>query len=116
MPVKVFASILISLAAYLVLWALKNASITWLIAALLPLVCGLGLFFRRGWAAYLWYVLAVGSSIWWLGSVIYLAVQGWPVEGRAPTIISLLPGAFLLAACLAGSIVVRRQARAGGFN
>lgn len=109
MIVKALSTLLLLAAFYLCWWAFAYAQPIWYLAALVPGSCGAGLFFRRAWASYLWYVIASGVTAVWLLTMVRLALNGLPVVGRLETLISLLPSALLLLVCIGGSVVVRRD-------
>ena len=109
MILKLLAGILILIACYLSWWAIAYSAPIWFFAASIPALCGVGLTLHRYWACYLWYLIAVGISTWWIFSTVQLALTGWPVHGAVETIFSLLPGALLLVVCFCGSLAVRRN-------
>lgn len=108
MIVKVLSFALLVTACYLGWWAAEYAQPIWYLAALLLASCGTGLLLGRTWASYLWYAIGLGVAAVWLLRIFELALNGWPVTGNLETVISLLPGAVLLIACIGGSFAVRR--------
>lgn len=109
MILKFLAVLLVLIAGYLCWWAMEHSAAIWFLAASILLLCGVGLSLRRYWASYLWYSLAIGTSLWWVFTISRLALHGWPVHGAEDTIISLLPGMLLLVVCIGGSLAVRKE-------
>ena len=109
MIVRILAFFLLLISAYQCWWATAYSAPLWFGVAMIPLACAIGLAFRRRWASYLWYALAVYTIAWWVFTVIGLVLEGWPVAGLEQTVISLIPGALLMLLCVGGSLAVRRE-------
>jgi hypothetical protein len=111
MIVKALALILLLTAGYLCWWATQYADPVWYVGAVVLTFSGTGLLLKRVWAKYLWYAIGSGVSAIWLVTILRLALNGWPVAGKAETVISLIPGALLLLVCVGGILAVRRDFR-----
>jgi hypothetical protein len=96
-------------ACYVSWVALEFSAPFWFLEAAIFAGCGIGLVLRYKWAKWLWYGCSASISIWWLSTVVFLALKGWPDEDVSDTIISLIPGALLLFVCIGGSVAVSRQ-------
>ena len=85
----------------------------WITAGLgiVALLTASGLLLLKVWAKYLAYVYAAGLSVSWVYAVWHVALQGWPYSDPLRTVLSLIPGTFLLLICAGGSYVVHRQYR-----
>lgn len=79
------------------------------ILGLIAIAAAIGLLLLQAWAKYVAYVLAGGFASSWIYAVSQLAVHGWPYPDRLTTVLSLIPGACLLAVCAGGAYVVHRQ-------
>lgn len=108
MGLKFVVFFLFLIAAYLCWFALEFSVFIWLLAALLPLLCGVGLALRLRWASYLWYILAVGASANWLIVIVGMVLRGWRANSAVEYVIDLTPGLLLLAIAAGGSVAVRR--------
>lgn len=111
MIIKLLASFLIVVSAYVGWWAVSAASFLWLLPAVAILIAGVGLFLRKPWSQYLWHALALVASVSWVASVVRVALPGWPYESALATVISLIPGVLLVAVCVGGSLVVAQHFR-----
>jgi len=108
MALKAVIIFLLLVAAYFCWFAVEYSAYIWIAAASLPTLCGIGLARGRRWAGYLWYLLAMGVSAWWLITIAGMALRGWPGSDVVETVDSLIPGLLLLAVAIGGSIAVRR--------
>jgi hypothetical protein len=111
MIVRVLGAFVLLYAAYLgstFLQAQTFVTVLWMVWAL---VCGLGLLVHRSWAAYLWYGLALFTSVSWIWALVGVVRSGWPYSDAFRSAISLLPGVCILAICGFGSVAVARQFR-----
>ena len=97
--------------AYLGWWSLSTALFAWLLLSIILLVVAVGLFLNKRWAQYLWYFMALVVSLTWVVSVVSLALSGWPHENALTTIVSLVPGLFLVTVCAVGSAIVTKHYR-----
>mgnify|MGYP007022264209 CR=1 FL=1 len=111
MIIKFLAGFLFVASVYLGWWALSTASFLWLLPSVVLLIAAVGLFLSKRWAQYLWHVIALVVSLTWVVSVVRLALSGWPNESALTTIISLVPGLFLVTVCAGGSAVVAKHYR-----
>ena len=111
MIVKLLAFLLILGAVHFSRWAAEHSAPVWIAVAVTMAACGIGLLFRHAWARYLWYVLAAGVSGWWMLMTALTVLKGWPVNGIASSLVSLIPGVLLLAVCIGGSLAVRKDYR-----
>ena len=111
MFIKLHTGFLLVVAAYLGWWSLATASFVWLLTSVVLLVVAVGLFLSKRWAQYLWYVMALVASLTWLITIVSLALSGWPQEDALTTIISLVPGLFLVTVCAVGSAIVAKHYR-----
>ncbi len=85
----------------------------WIIGALggVALVIAGGLLCLTVWAKYLAYFFAVGLALSWAYAVWQVISRGWPYDDWLTTVVSLIPGAFLLIICAGGSWVIHKQYR-----
>jgi len=113
--VRILAAFLVIVAGYVAWWSISSAEFLWLVAAGLALVAAVGLFMRKRWGQYLWYLIALTTAVLWVVTVVRVAISGWPYDDFASSVISLIPGLLLLTVCIFGSIAVTRQFR-GGTN
>jgi len=111
MIVRVLGAFVLLYAAYLGSSFLQAQTIVTGLWMTWALVCGLGLLVHRSWAAYLWYGLALFTSVSWTWAVVGVARSGWPYSDEFRSAISLLPGVCILAICGFGSVAVARQFR-----
>jgi hypothetical protein len=71
-----------------------------------------GLVFLKAWAKYPAYLFAAGLAFSWIYAVRLSVGRGlWPYPDRLTTVLSLIPGACLLAVCVGGAYIVHRQYR-----
>lgn len=77
----------------------------------LALLTAGGLLLLKVWAEYLAYVFAAGLSLSWVYVVWQVSLRGWPYSEGLGTVLSLVPGTFLLFVCAEGSYVIHRQYR-----
>ena len=111
MTIKLLASFLLVVSAYVGWWAVSSASFLWLLPAVVTLIAGVGLSLRKRWSQYLWHALALVASLSWVASVVRVALSGWPYESALATVISLIPGLLLVTVCAGGSLVVAQHFR-----
>ena len=105
MIIKLLALFLLITSAYFSWWSFYAASFTFLPFALITLITAVGLLLSKRWSQYLWHTLALVVSVWWVIPIVRLMMSGWP-DGDVPdTIISLVPGLFLITLCAGGSVV-----------
>ena len=116
MTVKMLASLLLLVSGYLAWWAVSYVQLLWLFPAVVASVAGIGLFLRKPWSQFLWYAIALAGAVSWLVSVVPIALSDWPYPDFPGSIISLSPGALLLALCVGGSVAVYKYFRSGGAN
>jgi len=112
MIIKLLSAFLLVASAYVGWWAVSSASFLWLLPAVLLLVVAFGLFLRKRWSQYLWYLIALAVSVSWVVSVVRVARSGWPYDNALSSVISLVPGLLLIAVCAGGSAVVANHFRA----
>lgn len=111
MAIKLFASFLLVVSAYVGWWAVSAASFLWLLPAVVTLITAVGLLLRKRWSQYLWHTLALVISVSWVVSVVRATLAGWPYNNALATVISLVPGLLLVAVCAGGSVVVAKHFR-----
>ena len=111
MAIRLLAAFLIVVSGCVGWWSVVSAQWLWLVVAFAPLLVAIGVVLRRPWSEYLWYLIALSASVWWIVTVIRVAVSGWPYHDALSSVISLVPGVLLLMVCLFGSIAVRRHFR-----
>jgi hypothetical protein len=70
------------------------------------IIGGLGLIMNKKWSQYFVYLYAAAMIYSWSYSAYSVVQQGWPYPDTKSTIISLIPGMFLLTLCAASSIAV----------
>ena len=102
---------LIALSMYFAWFAISYDQAQWLLGTAILLVTGVGLLMRRLWSKYLFFVIAITTVLGWLYSIAVIVGKGWPEPDAVSTIVSLLPGAMLLAACVLGCIIVQRNVK-----
>ena len=113
MTIKLLASFLLVVSAYVGWWSITTASFLWLIPAVITFIAGTGLFLRKRWSQYLWYAWALIVSLSWVVSVARVALYGGPYDSTLATVIALAPGLFLVVVCAGGSAVVSKHFRGG---
>jgi hypothetical protein len=64
---------------------------------------GVGLALRRRWSQYPVYLLALATVASWGYGTYSVWTKGWPYHDTVSSVISLLPGALLVALCFAGA-------------
>lgn len=111
MIIKFLAGFLLVASAYYGWWAVSTISFLWLLPSVVLFVAAVGLLRSKRWAQYLWHVMAFVVGLTWVVSVLRLALSGWPNESGLTTIISLVPGLFLITVCAGGSAVVAKHYR-----
>lgn len=116
MTIKLLAAFLLLFVGYFAWWAVSYVQLFWLLPAAVSLVTGIGLFLRRRWSQYLCFAIALSASVFWLVSVVRIALSGWPYSDILGSIISLIPGLSLLALCVGASIAVYKHFRSLDTN
>lgn len=111
MVIRLLAAFLLIVSAYSGWWAVSSAAWLWLFPSVIALVGAIGLFLRKRWAQYFWYGIAFVACVWWVVSVLQVAISGWPQQTIASSIISLLPGLLLLTVCIGGSFAIAKHYR-----
>ena len=111
MVIKLLATFLVVVSAYLGWWAVSAASFLWLLPAVVSLIAAVGLFLSKRWSQYLWHVMALAVSLSWVVSVVRVALSGWPYDSALSSVVSLVPGLLLVAVCAGGSAVVAKHFR-----
>jgi hypothetical protein len=111
MAIKLLATLLVVVSAYLGWWAISAASFLWLLPAVVSLIAAFGLFLSKHWSQYIWHTMAMAVSLWWAVSVVRIALSGWPYDGVLSSAISLIPGILLVAVCGGGSVMVAKHFR-----
>ena len=111
MIIKLLSVFLLIVSVYLGWWAVSAASFLWLIPSAILLVAAVGLFLSKRWAQYLWHVMAFVVTVSWVVSVVRIAMSGWHYVSALDSIISLVPGMFLVTVCAGGSVVVAKHFR-----
>jgi hypothetical protein len=98
-------------AFYFLWWSMSFAQPLWAILSFALLAASPGLFLGKRWAAYLWFLFAVGTTLWWLAVLARTIESGWPHAGIADTVISLLPGLLLCFVCVSGIVLIWRESK-----
>ncbi|MES2932976.1 MAG: hypothetical protein V4805_05755 [Pseudomonadota bacterium] len=111
MIIKILAVLLLFVSGYLGWWAVSNASFLWLLLPFILLVVAGGLFLNWHWVKFLWNVLALSISLWWLISTIRITISGWPYEDVLSSVISLVPGVLLILILAGSSLVIANHFR-----
>ncbi len=112
MIINLLSAFLLVASAYVGWWAVSSSSLVWLLPSVLLLVAAGGLFLRKRWSPYLWYITALVISVSWVVSVVRVALSGWPYDNALSSVISLVPGLLLVGVCAGGSAVVAKHFRA----
>ena len=108
MTIKLLASFLLMISAYLGWWSVSTSAFLWLLPATILPIAAIGLFLNKHWSQYLWHVIAIVVSLSWIVSIVRLTFSGWPYENTISSVISLIPGLFLVVICAGGSSVVSK--------
>jgi hypothetical protein len=108
MVVNLISATLLIVGLYFAWWSIDSREFPWLVVPAFLLLMSGGLFLRKRWGPPLWYVFALGTSVWWTLTAI-AGFSQWPHEGVLEFVLSLVPGVSLLLFCVLGSIVVHRQ-------
>lgn len=113
MIINIIALYLFLLAASIGFWVILSSNWIWSIAAIAGFVASAGLFMRKRWGQYLWYLIAFFASAGWITMTVYtLSNSINPIfEHLDQLIISLMPGIFWLFSWIAGSYVVNIRFR-----
>ena len=109
MAIRMIAAATALACFYLLWWTVSFAQPLWALLAVALLVASAGLLLGRRWGAYLWFLLAVGTTLWWLASLARIIESGWPHTGLWDSTISLLPGLFLTGVCISGIVLIYRK-------
>lgn len=109
--IKLLAGFLLVVSAYLSWWAVSAGSFFWLLPSGISIVASVGLLLSKSWAQYLWHVMALVVSLWWVVSVVRVALHGGHDDSAVAWVISLIPGLFLITICAGGSAVVAKHYR-----
>ena len=107
--IKLMCGVLVVAAAYYVWEAIASGYLVWLAVPGVLVTVAVGLASGQRWGIALWYLFALATSCWWLVTTVNLALSGWPVDGVAQSIVSLIPGTSLLMFCVLGSVEVHRK-------
>ena len=94
---------------YLLWWTVSFAQPLSALFAVALLVASAGLFLGRRWGAYLWFLLAVGTTLWWLAGLARVIESGWPYSSVLDSTISILPGLLLTGVCISGIVLIYRK-------
>ena len=113
MIITLLAAFLLIVAAYIAWWAVASAAFLWLLASFVAAVAAVGLFLRKRWGEFLWYVVAVAAIAAWALSVAQVALSEWPYHDVLSSLVSLIPGALLLIVFGGGSVAVAKHFRGG---
>jgi hypothetical protein len=106
---KIVAIFLFSIVCYLTWWSVFYNQFQWLPVSFVFFINAIGLFLHKKWAAYIWFVFAVGATLYWVIRILLLVIHGWPVGGVKLTLISLFPGICFITICMVGSFLVLRD-------
>jgi hypothetical protein len=106
------AAIPLALWGFWVLWPSAVAQQwTATILGLIAIATATGLLLLQSWAKYIAYAFAAGLALNWVYAIWQVTVPRWPYPDSLTTVLSLIPGACLLAVCAGGSYVVHQQYR-----
>jgi len=88
----------------------------WVTAAIggFAVLTAVGLLRLQSWARLPAYLFAGALALGWVYAVWKVARQGWPYPDRLGTVLSLIPGIFLLSFCTGGVWIVHHQYRSRG--
>ena len=106
--VRIVAIVLVLVAAY---FAATSAAATAYVPALVSVVGLIGaasLLASHPRSRFLVYAASAIVSASWLIVIIQLAISGWPVAGFGQSVVSLIPGIFLLAICAGCALLAAR--------
>ncbi|HEX5125923.1 MAG TPA: hypothetical protein VFW00_04210 [Rhodocyclaceae bacterium] len=113
MIIKLLAALLFTYSIYLGHWAMTALSALGFLATIFSLTTVYGLVASKRWAQYCWFIIAIGAPALWLLSVGHIILSGWPYASMLTSIISLLPGLFLVLICGLGSVAIYKHFRGG---
>ena len=83
----------------------------WILLSIVALIGTIGLYLHQRWAQYFWHGIALVACVWWVASVLQVAISGWPHQSIVSSLVSLLPGLLLLTVCIGGSFVIAKHYR-----
>ncbi len=113
MIVNILALYLFLLASSISYWLIFSSNWIWSIAVIMCFAGSAGLFKRKSWGQYLWYLIAFIASTGWVAMVTYTlsnadnnVFQHWD-----QLMIALIPGLVWIFSWVAGSYVVTVQFR-----
>jgi hypothetical protein len=93
---------------------LAMAANVWFILWAVPCFAGaIGLALGKPWSRYFVYVVAIFTVLGWLAVVGSVAMRGWPYHDVTRSVISLIPGLLLVAACVLAIVFVRGMYKHG---
>jgi hypothetical protein len=110
--VRTIAVLFAAVAGYLFWWSYQNASLAWPWLGACFSVCAFGLWQRAAWAKNAATLLLTGLIvIWAFVSALYAFLHGVPYETTLEIVISLVPGALLVAVVACVIVVMRKALR-----
>jgi hypothetical protein len=86
-----------------------NPQVLGITIALVSVAGGIGLMLNRRWSRYCIYVVSMGFIGTWLYYVAVLAMRAWPYDTLLESVISLVPGLFMVFVAAGSSYVVRKH-------
>ena len=75
---------------------------------ILYIFAAISLYLRKNWSKYLVYLISAFTSGTWLLAIWVIVENGWPHSSIQASIISLVPGCFLLTVCICSSLIVHK--------
>jgi hypothetical protein len=93
---------------YVLVQSRLNPQVLGIVMALVSVAGGIGLMLNRRWSRYCIYVVSTVFMGTWLYHVA-LAARAWPYDTLPGSVISLLPGLFLIFVAAASTYVVRKH-------
>jgi len=109
MAIRYIAAVTALAGFYLLWWTVSFAQTLLALFAIGLLLASAGLFLGHRWGAYLWFLFAVGITLWWLAGLAHVVESGWPFSGVLDSTISLLPGLLLIGVCISGIVLIYRK-------
>lgn len=109
--IKLLSIFLAIMGTYTAWWALETSSYFWLLSSAIFYASSYGLFLRKNWAQYLYYLIAVATVTVWAYGTLLVFLTGLSYSNHGEAVISLLPGLLLCFLCCASCLIIRKSYR-----